>query len=88
MPVTSNIERIFLSVEQVALRLGVSTDTIYRWRREGKFPKAAKLSPGTVRWRMSDIEAWEQSLETCFVTCLDFAPLAPAFIASVQRYAL
>ena len=48
-------DEAYLNVKQVAERLGVSTDTIYRRKREGDFPMAVKLSPGVVRWRLSDI---------------------------------
>lgn len=57
---------LYLNVEQVAARFDVSTDTIYRWKREGRFPKAVRLSPGCVRWRQSDLAHYEKSLEACF----------------------
>lgn len=58
---------LFLTVEQVASRFGVSTDTIWRWKRNGDFPRAAKVGPGTTRWRLADIEEHERSLQCCFV---------------------
>ena len=36
----------------------VSPATIYRWIKEGNFPKSVKLSANMVRWKASDIEAW------------------------------
>ena len=59
-------QAIFLSVDQVAERLGVSTDSIYRWKRNGDFPKAVKLGPGFVRWRLADVEEWEAARTMCF----------------------
>jgi prophage regulatory protein len=56
----------FLSVKQVALRYGVSTDTIYRWRRDSTIPKPFKLSNGTTRWRLSDLTSHDGKLNTCF----------------------
>ncbi len=50
---------VFLNVKQVAERLGVSTDSIWRWKRQGEFPKAVKLGGRTTRWRLADVEAWE-----------------------------
>lgn len=64
---------VFLSVNQLAERLSVSVDTIYRWKREGIFPKAVKLSPGTTRWRLSDIEEWEVSRPTALITDIDLS---------------
>ena len=60
-------QTIFLSVDQVAERLGVSTDSIYRWKRNGDFPKAVKLGPGSVRWRLADVEQWEAARTMCLV---------------------
>jgi prophage regulatory protein len=51
----------FLRDTEVAIRYGVSRPTIWRWTKNGKFPKPVKLGAGSTRWRSSDIEAWEQS---------------------------
>ena len=66
----------FLTVEQVAHRLAVSVHTIYRWKRQGSFPEAMKMSHGTTRWHLSDIREWESALQVGFATQL--AP-GPAF---------
>ena len=68
------IVEVYLTVEEVAQRFNVSTDSIYRWKREGDFPKAVKLSPGTVRWRLTDIVDWESTREACFATHLSVPP--------------
>ena len=65
---------VYLSVIQVAERLGVSRDSIYRWKRLGDFPAAYKLSAGSSRWRLADIEAWAANLDAAFATHLSFAP--------------
>ena len=67
----SETNEVYLTVDQVAERLGVSRDTIYRWKRKGDFPLARKLSQGTTRWRLSDIVAWESKLEAGFAIRLD-----------------
>ncbi|WP_386680935.1 helix-turn-helix transcriptional regulator [Loktanella sp. R86503] len=59
-------QTVYLSVRQVAEHLGVSTDSIYRWKRHGEFPAAVKLGPGSVRWRLADVKAWEATRTTCF----------------------
>ena len=38
--------------------LKVSPATIYRWIKEGNFPKPVRLGANMVRWKVSDIEAW------------------------------
>jgi|TARA_B110000090_G_scaffold89730_1_gene101792 prophage regulatory protein len=43
----------------------VSPATIYRWIKEGKFPKPVRLGANMVRWKAADIEAWMTDRETC-----------------------
>lgn len=72
MELQNTIEKLYLTVAEVARRLSVSVDTIYRWKRDGNFPKPVKLSAGCVRWRLSDVMEWESNLEAAFVTHLKF----------------
>lgn len=41
---------------------GLSRATIYRLIKAGKFPRPLSIGPGAVRWRQSDVIAWQQSL--------------------------
>lgn len=41
---------------------GLSRATIYRLIKAGKFPRPLSIGPGSVRWRQSDVVAWQQSL--------------------------
>ncbi len=59
---------LYASAEEVAVRFGVSKDTIWRWRREGDFPAPVRLGGRTSRWRLSDIEAWEAQCPCCLIT--------------------
>ncbi|SLN53625.1 Prophage CP4-57 regulatory protein (AlpA) [Roseovarius gaetbuli] len=72
MPTPSNT--LYLSVDQVAKRFSVSKDSIWRWKRNGDFPTPVKLGGTTTRWRLSDIEEWENQLACGFITCLGFEP--------------
>ncbi len=47
---------------QVEIRTGLSTTTIYRLMRTGKFPRPIKVSKKAVRWPASEIERWLASL--------------------------
>tara|TARA_B100000949_G_C14208937_1_gene419404 strand:+ start:807 stop:995 length:189 start_codon:yes stop_codon:yes gene_type:complete len=50
----------FLCDTDLANRYGVSRNTIWRWARDYEgFPKPVKLSPGSTRWKLSEIEQWE-----------------------------
>lgn len=42
---------------------GLSRATIYRLIKAGKFPRPLPIGTGSVRWRQSDVIAWQQSLK-------------------------
>ncbi|MTD99926.1 AlpA family phage regulatory protein [Paracoccus sp. YIM 132242] len=59
----------YLSVKDLAIRFGVSIQTIWVWSGDGPycikgFPKPVKLGPQVVRWKLDDVEAWEASRES------------------------
>lgn len=58
---TNRTASTFLTDRQVAERYGVSRPTIWRWRNEGRFPLPVKLGPAVTRWRLADLERWEQT---------------------------
>jgi excisionase family DNA binding protein len=49
------LEVVYLSLQQVAQRLGVSTRTVRRWLRLGKLPHV-RLPSGSVRVSVADLE--------------------------------
>jgi len=49
----------YQSDKQIAQRFKVSRATIWRWVKEGRFPKPIRLSPGCTRWKSSEVEEWE-----------------------------
>lgn len=50
----------YLKDTDLAARYDVDRVTIHRWRKGiSGFPQPVKLTPGTTRWLLSDIEAWE-----------------------------
>lgn len=51
------------SVKQIANRYSVHEKTIWRWARNGQFPKPVRLTAGCVRWRESDLAEWEARRE-------------------------
>lgn len=46
-------------VERIA---GISRASIYRLIKAGKFPAPYSLNTGAVRWKQSDVIAWQSSL--------------------------
>lgn len=54
----------FLSDHQVAMRFGVTRAAIWRWvAGNPEFPKPIKLSPGTTRWKLSNLVSFEAQKE-------------------------
>jgi len=47
------------TVEKLA---GLSRASIYRLIKAGKFPHPVSIGTGSVRWKQSDIIAWQSSL--------------------------
>ena len=48
---------------ELALLLGISKVTLWRWERDGQFPQRKKIGPGkAVGWLSSDIDDYLKSL--------------------------
>lgn len=54
---------VYLTDRQVAKRYRVSRATIWRWGATGRFPHPIKLGENCTRWKLADLEKWEQSRE-------------------------
>lgn len=51
---------MYLTDKQTAARYGITRVTVWRWRKtDPTFPAPITLSPGCVRFRLSDLEKWE-----------------------------
>lgn len=51
-------DNILIHQRDLCALLGVSRSTLFRWERDGHFPRRIKLGPKRVAWRKSDIEDW------------------------------
>lgn len=59
-----NCTEQYLSDRQVALRFDVSKATIWRWHDTNpNFPRRIRLSPGTSRWKLSDLVNFEHEVQ-------------------------
>ena len=47
----------FLTVKEVADRLGVGRSSVFDWAKRGVFPKQKKFGT-TSRWSLVEVEAW------------------------------
>jgi len=57
----SNIRLI--RMRELRKLIGLSHATIYRYIKNGNFPKPIKLSERSVAWRLTDIENWIKEKE-------------------------
>ena len=61
-PIVQESTGPYLSDTAVAQRYAVSRPTIWRWTKSlANFPQPAKLSPGTTRWRLTDLQAFDRT---------------------------
>lgn len=49
----------YLTLKQILEITQVNQSTIYRWIEAGSFPVGKRLGANCVRWRASDIKAWQ-----------------------------
>jgi predicted DNA-binding transcriptional regulator AlpA len=54
---------MYFSDKQLAKKYGVHRSAIWRWVKNGNFPKPVKLSPGCTRWLGAAVDAWDQKKE-------------------------
>lgn len=47
-----------IRLPDVMSRVGLGRSTIYRWMKEGKFPKPVQLGGHVVAWVEDEVEAW------------------------------
>jgi prophage regulatory protein len=51
----------FLRDTEIAIRYSISRPTVWRWVKQGKFPKPIKLGGGSTRWSTLDLQEWEKN---------------------------
>ncbi|MGR6034141.1 MAG: helix-turn-helix transcriptional regulator [Candidatus Nitrosoglobus sp.] len=54
---TSSEKQLLVSSTQLAKRLGISSTTLWRWKRDGILPTPIRIAQRPM-WRVADIEAW------------------------------
>ncbi|TGD61190.1 AlpA family phage regulatory protein [Tabrizicola sp. WMC-M-20] len=61
-PPATEAESPLISDQAVAKRYGVSRPTIWRWTNTlSGFPQPIKLSGGTTRWKLADLQTFDRS---------------------------
>jgi predicted DNA-binding transcriptional regulator AlpA len=51
---------VFFRAADLAKRFKIHPITVWKWTNTGNLPPPVRLGPGTVAWRRSDIESWEE----------------------------
>lgn len=57
IPLTDQPLRL-IRLHEVKRRTGVSTSTIYRWMKAGKFPRSHSLGGYIAAWSEAEVDAW------------------------------
>ncbi|WP_075882056.1 helix-turn-helix transcriptional regulator [Vreelandella massiliensis] len=50
----------YLNSREIVERLGIGQSTLFRWVREGRFPKPLRVGYRFSRWRIADVKRWEE----------------------------
>ena len=53
----------FLKKPSVIKLSGLSSTTIHRWMKEGKFPKSIRLTEKTNVWSQNELNDWMQQMK-------------------------
>jgi prophage regulatory protein len=56
------VQKELLKKSEVLTLLGISKNTLDRYRRAGTFPRPMMLGPKSPRWRWSDVKAFIDAL--------------------------
>jgi prophage regulatory protein len=65
---------VFLRINEIKARTGLSRSTIWRLERDGLFPARKRLSKRAVGWSSSEIAVWLESRAQVHVTVSDTRP--------------
>ena len=50
--------KTLLKRQEIESEYKISCATIYRWIKEGRFPRPVRIGANMVRWKVSDVEVW------------------------------
>ncbi len=66
----------FLGLKEITKLTGKSRPTIWRWCRDGHFPKPRKIGPNSSSWLESEILAWIEKQRTATTSTTSQEPVA------------
>ena len=56
--ISSVPNRKYIRAQELAAMLAVHRSTLWRWVRDGHFPRPVRLGPNTVAWDSTQLDAW------------------------------
>ena len=56
--ISIDVADVYLRIDDIVHRLGISKSSIYAWVKEGEFPPQKKLGKRIARWKESDVNQW------------------------------
>lgn len=51
---------VMLTRKDIEKLYKITKSTLYRWIENGGFPKPVRYNSAVVRWKQSDVTAWEE----------------------------
>ena len=69
------MEDRLLRLREVVEITALSRSTIYRMAKTGQFPQSKQIGPRAVRWKLSDINAWIDSMPSRRANMLSPSPV-------------
>jgi len=54
----------YITRKDIFEKLGISSHTLQRWIKSGKFPQPIKFGERLVRWKLSTVDAWVKQNES------------------------
>lgn len=79
------MEKQIYSIKEVGAILNVSTSTLRRWVRQGRFAKSVKLSVGRRGWLRSDIEEHLEKLKIQRTQSANALPFGKTWRSEAER---
>ena len=58
----------FLDSKEVCKRYSICLMTLDRWQKRGLIPQPLRFGRRVLRWRLSTLESWEQTMEEPTIT--------------------
>ena len=59
-----NPPRVWLASRVVEERTGKSRSTLWRWERDGRFPRRRRIGPNSIAYASDEVDEWSEDPES------------------------